>query len=229
MKAFVIRLKGIDSSESLAQECILSGQQHDLHIEPFDGIFGEEDIKNTTARYGIRPFREGMKKNRLGVKGCFLSHYTLWLKCIELNEPLIIFEQDAVVLSPLIENIDSKYKEFLLLDPFNKLSKAYGKMHQESQSLQQSVIEYSNPESRKKYGVTSEYALGLQAYIIKPSAAKKLKVSVMQNGYLPADMQCNKDIIFLETVTKSIASVNKKYYYNKAEMKAESSTRAKYE
>ena len=86
MKAFVIRLKGIDSSESLAQECILSGHQNNLHIEPFDGIFGEEDIKNVTTTYGIRPFREGMKKNRLGVKGCFLSHYTLWLRCIELNE-----------------------------------------------------------------------------------------------------------------------------------------------
>ena len=111
MKAFVIRLKGIDSSESLAQECILSGHRNNLHIELFDGIFGEEDIKSVTATYGIRPLKEGMKKNRLGVIGCFLSHYTLWLKCIKLNEPLIIFEQDAVVLSSLPDDIDSKYKE----------------------------------------------------------------------------------------------------------------------
>ena len=32
-----------------------------------------------------------------GEVGCFLSHYNLWKKCIELNVPLCILEDDAVV------------------------------------------------------------------------------------------------------------------------------------
>ena len=27
--------------------------------------------------------------------GCFLSHYSLWKKCIELKEPIIILEHDV--------------------------------------------------------------------------------------------------------------------------------------
>jgi glycosyl transferase family 25 len=32
-----------------------------------------------------------------GEVGCFISHYILWKKCIELDEPIIIFEDDGVI------------------------------------------------------------------------------------------------------------------------------------
>ena len=35
------------------------------------------------------------KLSRPGVVGCFYSHYALWQKCIELNEPIMIFEDDV--------------------------------------------------------------------------------------------------------------------------------------
>lgn len=35
------------------------------------------------------------KLSRPGVIGCFYSHYTLWQKCVELNEPIMIFEDDV--------------------------------------------------------------------------------------------------------------------------------------
>jgi hypothetical protein len=35
------------------------------------------------------------KLSRPGVVGCFYSHYTLWNKCVELNEPIMIFEDDV--------------------------------------------------------------------------------------------------------------------------------------
>lgn len=228
MKAFVIKLKGIDISEALALDCIASGTEHGTEIIPFDGIYGEENIKLKTAEYGIRPYSEGMKKGRLGVKGCFLSHYTLWLKCLELDEPIIIFEHDAMLIAPIPNNIENQFKEFLMLDPFNKFSKSYANDIKNSLTVAQSVVEYQNPESRKKYGVTTEYAMGLQAYIIKPSAVKKIQEKIKEFGYLPADMQCNKETIFLETVTSSVASVNKKFYNNVAEMQQQSSTQKKW-
>jgi len=40
MKAFVIRLKGIDDSERLANECIASGTINNLSIEKFNCIYG---------------------------------------------------------------------------------------------------------------------------------------------------------------------------------------------
>jgi hypothetical protein len=35
------------------------------------------------------------KMSRPGVIGCFYSHYNLWKKCVELNEPIMIFEDDV--------------------------------------------------------------------------------------------------------------------------------------
>jgi GR25 family glycosyltransferase involved in LPS biosynthesis len=35
------------------------------------------------------------KLSRPGVVGCFYSHYALWQKCIDLNEPIMIFEDDV--------------------------------------------------------------------------------------------------------------------------------------
>lgn len=35
------------------------------------------------------------KISRKGVKGCFHSHYRLWKKCVELQEPIAIFEDDV--------------------------------------------------------------------------------------------------------------------------------------
>jgi GR25 family glycosyltransferase involved in LPS biosynthesis len=228
MKAFVIRLKGQEPSETLASECIDSGKEFGLDIIPFDGIYGQENIIKKTEELGIRPFSEGMKKGRLGVKGCFLSHYSLWLHCLEINEPILICEHDAMFLDYLPVNINDMFEEFLILDPFNKFSKSYVNDHNQSHCNDQSVIEYNNPSSRKKYGVTSEYAMGLQAYIIKPSAVKKLQETINAQGYLPADIQCNKETIYLETVASSIASINKKFYNNVAEMQNQSATQQKW-
>lgn len=35
------------------------------------------------------------KMSTPGVIGCFLSHYALWQKCVDLNEPIMIFEDDV--------------------------------------------------------------------------------------------------------------------------------------
>jgi len=35
------------------------------------------------------------KLSRPGVVGCFYSHYALWDKCVQLNEPIMIFEDDV--------------------------------------------------------------------------------------------------------------------------------------
>lgn len=35
------------------------------------------------------------KLSRPGVIGCFYSHYALWQKCVELKEPIMIFEDDV--------------------------------------------------------------------------------------------------------------------------------------
>lgn len=225
MLSYVIRLKDDPTSESLADECVASGKRFGLEIEKFNGIYGLENIKRVTQDYKIRPYSEGMKKGRVGVKGCFLSHYTLWNKSLELDSPILILEQDAEIISKIPKNIENMFDEFLLLDPFNKFSKGYASDIEQSLQKEQKIVEYFNSSSRRKYGVVSEYAMGLQAYIIKPKAVEKLKKSIFEKGYVPADMQCNKDLLKLQTVNKIIASVNKKFYGDTVAMSQASTTK----
>lgn len=226
MKSIVIRLRGIEESESLARECVDSGKKNNLIIYPFDGIYGEEQIEAKHKEFGIRPWKAKMKKGRLGVKGCFLSHYSIWLHSVEINQPMMIFEHDAVVLRKIPEDITERFDEFLMLDPYNKMQKDYGSLHQVEHDF--SVDEYFNENSQQKYELKYQYAMGLQAYIIKPKAAAKLIDAVKENGYYPADMQCHKGILNMQTVYPSMASVNPRFYGNKKLMKEESTTQKKW-
>jgi GR25 family glycosyltransferase involved in LPS biosynthesis len=224
MKSFVIRLKDIEVSETLADDCVRSGLDLGLEIEKFDGIFGEKNIERMHKFFNIRPIHPKMKKNRIGVKGCFLSHYSLWKQAAELEESLLIFEHDAVLLNEINDDILDQFEDVLMLDPFNKFSKSYDTSHYESQNVEQRIVEYINPEPKLKYGLQHEYPMGLQAYIIKPEAAIKLISHVELYGYLPADMQCNKGSVKLNTVSKPLASVNKKFYQDKLLMSQMSTT-----
>ena len=61
-----------------------------------------------------------------GEVGCFLSHWRLWEKCIELNEPILILEDDAVCTDRF--NIkDSQTSKLLLAS--KELLKMYENIH----------------------------------------------------------------------------------------------------
>ena len=225
MKAFVIRLKNIETSESLANDCVESGMRLGLEIEKFDGIYGDLVNPYLSNFLKIRQGPAKMKKKRLGVLGCLASHYTLWKQSFETNQTLCIFEHDGILLREIPYNIEEMFDEFLLLDPYNKFSQGYKDQHMEIRNSSEFIItKYESPDSRKKYDVKSEYAMGLQAYIIKPKAAYKLLKHIEINGFVPADMQCNKDTVNLETIFPACASINKIFYSDKEKMLQMSTT-----
>jgi len=225
IEGYIIRLKGINESEDLAKECLDSAISNNVTVSYFDGIHGE-NIERAQKAHGIKPWKEKMKKGRLGVKGCFLSHYTLWKKCYTSNQPYLILEHDAYFLKPLPTDILQSFDEFLMLDPYNKMRLDYKDNIENETRI--GVDEYYNPYSSPKYGVTEEYAMGLQAYIIKPKAATKLINRAFNYGYLPADLQCNKGILHMQTLYPAVASINPKYWGKKGLMKSESTTQRKW-
>jgi GR25 family glycosyltransferase involved in LPS biosynthesis len=225
IKTVVIRLENIESSEILANECIKSGEKNELSISPFNGIYGEANIRMYERHFQIRPRRK-IKKKRLGVQGCFLSHYSLWMNCLKTETPVLVLEHDAYILRPLPPNILNLFDEFLLLDPYNKMRSDYVTNHDIEREF--AIEEYRNLYFKPKYEVSYEYAMGLQGYIIKPKAASKLIQDVTKNGYLPADIQCNKSIINIQTIYPGIVSINPKFYNDKSLMKQESTTHKKW-
>jgi hypothetical protein len=102
MKSFVIAIKGHEKSQGAADRCIESGRLYGLSIKKFDAITPEQDVFKICKDLGINTDNFSDKYSRLeNVIACFLSHYTLWKTCQDINEPIAIFEHDAVITAPM--------------------------------------------------------------------------------------------------------------------------------
>ena len=97
MKTFVISLQRRPDRKELFNK-----NNSSLNYEPFDAIDGRgidhQWLLNNgfdTDKNWIDPINNTHITH--GEVGCYLSHYYLWAKCIALNEPIIILEDDAVL------------------------------------------------------------------------------------------------------------------------------------
>lgn len=110
-RAYVITIKGNEISESMANRCLSSCQQIGQKAEifqAFDGtgklndeiIIPDHAIGKTWLSW-IKLLNFTLTKPEIC---CFLSHFALWCKCIELDKPLIALEHDAVMLQPFLNH-----------------------------------------------------------------------------------------------------------------------------
>ena len=100
MISYIIRLSDFSNSVEWSKNAYKSAKQHNWDVHFFEGSNGQ---KETLADYNIKinkKYKKAIKSfERLGTVGCFLSHYLLWKKCIELNEPICILEHDVTIHS----------------------------------------------------------------------------------------------------------------------------------
>jgi GR25 family glycosyltransferase involved in LPS biosynthesis len=155
MKSFVITVCDLDQSIKIANRCILSANSFGLEVNIFKAVTPKDDPLKILLEYGINhmDFTEKYSRKLNGIS-CFLSHYMLWKKCLEIDEDILIFEHDAVVVDKIPNNID-----FNLLLSLGKPS--FGS--------------YKIPALEGVNNLTSKsYLPGAHSYIIKPEAAKIL-------------------------------------------------------
>jgi GR25 family glycosyltransferase involved in LPS biosynthesis len=172
MKAFVITVKDIPESVQCAERCIKSAAEHGLDVEMFFGVTPKDNPLKMLDDLGISPKNFTGKYSR--VENCvaaFLSHRALWERCSDLNEDLLVFEHDAVVVAPIP-----------VFKPYNRLI-SYGKPS------------YGNFRTPMKIGVnpltSKAYLPGAHAYALKPSAARiLLEESILYAG--PTDVFLSK-------------------------------------
>jgi len=101
-----------------------------------------------------------------GEVGCFLSHWHIWNKCIEKNEPIIVLEDDAILTDKFdIATIESAKYDFLYLG---------WKEMAESEPIGESLVK-------------PVYPYWTLAYMIRPKAAKILVNDVIKRNIIPVD------------------------------------------
>lgn len=184
MKAFIISLSKIESSIKSANEVLSDLLGMGFDAELFEGTYGNDAVEmfNQTNRQFHDTTVDGNNKkySAPGVKGCFMSHYRLWQKCVELNEDIAIFEDDVVF-----------YKNYSPVE-FNEvlvISINYDwKVTEQYRPLLEHTI-----DKAIALDYTPFYMPGCSGYVLKPATAKKL-VETYATTYLPADWAINNNL-----------------------------------
>lgn len=172
MKSFVIIVKGHENSERFGTAALQSAKDQGWSLERYDAVDGRK-IKNQTEeleKYGLfldtRKRKQVSAMSRPGVFGNFLTHWNLWNLCVELNEPIGIFEHDVIFVKPPEIDFDS-FDQILRLGWIQK---------------------------QKDY-LTGECFSGAHAYIIKPKGATKLLKWGKSQGVICADALMGTNVV----------------------------------
>jgi GR25 family glycosyltransferase involved in LPS biosynthesis len=197
MKSFIINLSKISTSADTAANLKKQLEDFKMPVELFEGTYGNDAVKmmekenRTWHPFGIKgpdvipdpAARPNLKGNTPGVKGCFYSHFRLWQKCVELNEPIIIWEDDIVLTRP-----------YMPIDWTDVLILALG--HPSKTEKYRHHLEHPTGVPRAKPYSQSSMP-GCCGYALKPHAAKKL-IDTYNNTFLPADNAINQHHVVIE-------------------------------
>ena len=197
MKSFIICLSKIPASLETATNLRKQLKKYRMPVELFEGTYGDDAVKlmeqegRVTHPWGIKgpnaipnPEDKSMLKIQApGVKGCFYSHYNLWKKCVELDQPIMIWGDDIVLSRPYYP---VEFKDVLVL--------ALGHPTKSAGYMDYLNCPTGEPEA-KEFRQTS--MPGCCGYAIKPHAAKKL-IETYEKTYLPADNAINQYHVKIE-------------------------------
>lgn len=167
MKAFIISLSKIESSIITAKAMIEPLQSYGFDVELFEGSYGNEmpSLFKEQGRtfhptdHRERPSKATRKTTGPGAMGCFYSHYRLWEKCIELDEPIWVFEDDIEFIRPyypvefeeVLITVPGSWTDIFEVDPYDE------------PSIEPTALPYTKP-----------CVPGTPGYAITPNGAKKL-------------------------------------------------------
>lgn len=155
------------SGSRAVQECVASLQQHAWTYTVVPATPGATVTDMTWRNIGIQPSTAGKMLKRPGAQGCWISHYLLWRKCIELDHPIAILEHDALVQAAWPEHVD----------------------------ITASLVKlYSTAESKTNptYGLWSK---GTHAYTITPQQATQLIAYSETHGAQAVDKHLGSSVV----------------------------------
>lgn len=183
MRAYVITILQNEKSVEAAERCISSAARHGLAVEKFPAFTPEDDPIKLLEDKGV--LHQGLNEKwsrSLNCAAAFLSHYTLWEKCLSDGQ-LIVFEHDAVIVNQIPSSVIQGwgFKQMISLG-----RPSYGQFRTPR-------VLGSGPL------VSKRYFPGAHAYAIKPAAAKTITDHAKDIGARPTDVYLNLDnFSFLE-------------------------------
>ena len=160
-----------EQSVAAAERCIRSGKKYGIKIEKHKAFTPKDNPHLILHKKGIQPafFHEKYSRPE-NCMSAFLSHHSLWEKSVKDDEPLIIFEHDAVVIGYL--PIEEKFEGVMT---FSKPS--YGKFNTPIKIGVDGLIQ-------------KQYFGGAHGYMVNPWGANQLITKAKTDGR-PTDIFMN--------------------------------------
>jgi glycosyl transferase, family 25 len=195
IKSFIIHLSKIPASLDTAIAVKKQLDSFGMPAELFEGSYGNEVLelfKKTnrtchpwTFKGPNRLLGEDEKINLTspGIVGCFYSHYRLWEKCVELNEPIMVFEDDVIFVRPFIP---VEWDEVLIT--------VFGNAKKSAKYMKYLDSPEETPQACDYFQASMP---GTPGYAITPSGAKKL-IEQYKNSFLPSDNAMNTHIVKIQ-------------------------------
>jgi len=215
---YCIYKKDDNRSEQLLSECINSGKYFGISVTPFEGVYS--NLNKLLKKNNLRLNPLGEHKIRTnGIIGCFLSHFKLWNKCIELNTPIGVLEYDAVFIRSLPTDVLDNFDHYINLDFSRHLYLDSNEVDytdfvlNDTRAMSIEPLEETNIESKIKKPfkyINNNHIKGAFGYIIKPEGAKLLIQASKTQGILPADIQPNLLYCNIHYTIPSIVMLNEK-------------------
>lgn len=175
MKNYVITIMDNEKSVQAANRCIRSGMKFRFGIEMFPAVTPKDQPAELMNQQHISTERfQQSKFSRIEpMMAAYMSHYSLWKRCVETREEITVFEHDAVIQDPI--------PGYLIYDGCINLGRpSYG-------NWKQPRMLGVNPLTSKRYFP------GAHAYRVNPRGAARL-VKLATQFAMPADVYLNVEL-----------------------------------
>lgn len=214
VKGFVITMSGNPDSVRMVEslEKSIRATSTELSLERFEAVVPKTDQGGTSISHAMFevfgksvrwswPTADGdqfvcfrtrmlqkqypaLDQNR--VKACALSHFSLWKKCVDLDEPIVILEHDAHFTRKFNPHnyIDEDFGVIGLNDPRGNTRK--GQKFHSMVSTSEGIHHAPEIDDHSEFPLPAGIA-GNSAYIIRPYAAKELLEKTLEIGMWPND------------------------------------------
>ncbi|MEZ9549087.1 MULTISPECIES: glycosyltransferase family 25 protein [Vibrio] len=180
-KVFVINLES-----STERKDNISRQLDELSL-PFE-FFSAIDGRISPPHPLLKRYNDNLSQTyraktlSAGQLGCYASHYLLWQKCVELNQPIIVIEDDALIFKEtflnFIRDISDIPENLECVRLFNNKRRKFSSY---------SIFECSSTSIHK----FTKGHMSATGYFLAPSGAKKL-LNNSNEWYMAVDIYMDR-------------------------------------
>jgi len=205
--AYIIHVPTNSVSLELANRCLQSCKKINYRAQLYQGFDGTgseiivpDHLKNQSWHKWLKVTDHYQS---LAEIACSLSHISLWVKCMELDQPIVILEHDAIMVKPYIEH--EIYNGLVYLGSVDNLR---------NPEISKNLIPRHSAINKNWNFINRAHA-----YSIDPAAARKLFTCVLSRGiYESADVMIRVDDVAIvqtgfyayELPSETIIKVRKK-------------------